>query len=90
MLKAINYQCVYDFEADRYPYTAFDQTGQLHGFQNLPVRNFEYGEWVDSVTGEPGELILFSTWDTSLKTTAEQDDVRKRFTKRKQDKFHGG
>jgi len=75
-MKAINYQCLYLVDDARYLYTAFNQDGSLCGFINPPVRDFQAGIWVDSVTGGCGELILFDRWDTSMREPKDFVDTR--------------
>lgn len=71
------YQFIYEYDDIKYPYTARNYDGAMYGFKNLPVRNFDLKIWLDSVTGEPGELILFDQWDNSMRITAELADLRK-------------
>lgn len=66
-MKGINFQCVYDVDDARYPYTAFNHSGELFGFKNPPIRDFERLEWIDCQTGEPGEFIPYLKWDQSLR-----------------------
>ena len=76
-MKGINYQCVYrNIDNERYPYTAFNLDGSLTAFVNPPVRNYDMGIWVDSVTGYAGDLVLFEAWDQSMRETDEMADCR--------------
>lgn len=68
-MKGVMYQCLYDIDDIKHPYTAFNQDGSLCGFQNPPVRNFNLGVWIDSVTGGPGDLLLYERWDQSFRET---------------------
>jgi len=79
-MKSINFQCVYLVDDSQYKYTAFNHNGELFGFVNPPVRNFELMEWVDSVTGDPGGFIPFDSWDTSLREPDQLIDCRKKIT----------
>ena len=76
-MKGINFQCLYDIEETRYPYAAVNNNGEVCGFINPPVRNFELLQWVDSVTGEPGEPFPFERWDVSARVLAEVADARR-------------
>jgi hypothetical protein len=75
-MKNINYQCLYTVDDSKFFYTAFDHDGRLFGFENAPVRDFNNLEWVDSVTGEPGELIPFDRWDVSMREPVDMADFR--------------
>jgi hypothetical protein len=75
-MKLINCQCFYLVDDEKYPYIAFDLEGRLRGFKNLPVRNFQFSEWVDCVTGDTGEQILFDKWDQSMRESKELFDTR--------------
>lgn len=86
-MKGIIYQCVYDIDDKKYPYTAFNYDGSLCGFQNLPVRNFNLGIWVDSVTGDTGEVLPYEQWDQSARDTAIMKDCRASKINRKEKPF---
>jgi hypothetical protein len=75
-MKGVNYQVLYDVDDRKYPYTAFNNDGALTGFQNLPVRNFETLEWIDSVTGVSGDLIPFGRWVSSMRIMEDMRDMR--------------
>lgn len=92
MSKFIQFIALYDI-SDEYKYIAFNREGILCGFTNAPVRDFENGQWVDSVTGSTGEMILFNKWDESSREVALLTDmhrhppqIRKADAKRKQKK----
>lgn len=74
-MKGINLQCVYDVDDEKYPFVAFNQQGQLFGFVNPPVRDYKNLEWIDSATGDPGDLIPYSGWDSSARETKECYDI---------------
>jgi hypothetical protein len=69
-MKAVNLQCVYDIP-DSYPWIARNRDGVLCGFQNPPVRDYQSGngEWIDSVDGSNGEIILYGKWELSVRET---------------------
>jgi hypothetical protein len=50
--------------------------GQICGFQNPPVRNYDLNEWMDSVTGEPGDLLSVERWEITARVTADMQDLR--------------
>ena len=77
VMKGIKYQFVQNVDDTRYLYTAFNQDGSLCGFVNPPVRNYAMGIWVDSVTGESGDLINYEAWDQSMRIIADMADCRK-------------
>jgi hypothetical protein len=81
-VKAINFQCQYDVDDRKYAYTAFNRDGSLCGFENAPVRNFQVGVWVDSVTGGYGELLQFDRWDVSMREPSEMADRRYAFQRK--------
>jgi hypothetical protein len=76
-MKLINCQNTYDVEESVYPHIAFNQMGIMCGFQHAPVRDFENNQWVDSVTGSTGEMILFGKWDQSAREVSTLVDMRK-------------
>lgn len=76
-MKGINYQCIYTIDDSRYPYTAFNHDGSLCGFANPPVRNFAMGIWIDSVTGEPGDVLPYERWDQSMRELSQVQDCHR-------------
>jgi len=88
-MKLVDLHDVYDVP-EEYKFIAFNREGILCGFQNAPVRDFENGQWVDSVTGSTGEMILFGKWDQSSREVQLLYDLRKsapgvkKFLKRKE------
>jgi len=75
-MKKVMYQFAYEIDEIAHPYIAKNHDGVLTGFKNLPVRDYNMLEWVDSVTGLPGDFIPHTAWDTSLRVTAELFDPR--------------
>jgi hypothetical protein len=75
-MKNISYNTLYEV-SEKYKYIAFNLEGVLCGFTNAPVRDFANGQWVDSVTGSTGEMILFNRWDRSCREVAELTDMSK-------------
>jgi hypothetical protein len=62
-------------EKGAYRYVAFNCEGVLCGFANAPLRDLVLGQWVDSVTGSTGEMILFEQWDQSCREVADLADM---------------
>ena len=82
-MKYVNCQCMYEVP-DSYTYVAFNREGIMCGFQHAPVRDFVNGQWVDSVTGSTGEMILFGRWDVSSREVSILTDMRKNIPRYKQ------
>ena len=74
--KKVNFQHVYDL-TDEFPYYAYNSQGILHGFKNAPVRNFQFEEWIDSVTGDTGTCIPYTRWDVSVRKFDDLTDAAK-------------
>jgi len=74
-MKFIGYHAMYDIR-DEYKYIAFNREGVLCGFANAPIRDLTNGQWLDSVTGSTGEMILFDRWDQSCREVATLTDMR--------------
>lgn len=74
-MKAIGYYCQYTVDDQKYLYTAFNYDGSLSGFQNPPIRDYEMREWIDSVTGKPGDMIPHDRWVSSMRVTSECHDT---------------
>jgi len=75
-MKHISYNIMFGIE-DQYKYVAFNREGVLCGFANAPIRDFANGQWLDSVTGSTGEMILREKWDQSCREVALCADMRK-------------
>jgi hypothetical protein len=69
-----NIQCFFTIP-DRFTHIAMNRFGVLNGFYNPPIRDFDRGEWQDSVDGSYGELIVFDGWDHSVRKVSELTDV---------------
>lgn len=74
-MKLVNLQCVYEVP-DEYKFLAFNQEGVLCGFRNAPIRDYKRGQWVDSVTNDTGEMLLYAKWDQSCREVAQLSDRR--------------
>ena len=73
-MKGINCQHVYDVDPAVHRYIAANRFGNVMGFRNPPIRDYDNHEWIDSVDGSSGELLLYSKWDVSVKKTADISD----------------
>ena len=74
-MKLVNFQLAYPIDDAAYKWVAVNKNGNVVCFKNAPVRDYEYGEWIDSTDGTTGELILFEKWENSVRTTAELTDL---------------
>jgi hypothetical protein len=74
-MKSVSTNLIYPIP-DKFPYIARNIEGILHGFVNAPVRDNKNGMWIDSVTGDYGEVILYPAWDTSVRTVTDLFDTR--------------
>jgi len=75
-MKLIQFIALYEIPVE-YKYIAFNREGVLCGFTNAPVRDFKNGQWVDSVTGSTGEMILFDKWDQSCREVSTLSDMHR-------------
>jgi hypothetical protein len=73
-MKTIVSQCCYKLPA-QYPWIARNHTGILNGFMNPPIRDYNSGEWQDSVTGDYGYFIPFEDWDKSVREVSTLADI---------------
>lgn len=64
-MKKINLQCFYEIP-DGWPWVAVNRNGAVNVFKNPPIRDFNTGEWQDSVDGSYGEFVTFDGWDRSV------------------------
>lgn len=90
-MKGLQIVRVYDVNENDYPYVASDYEGRLCGFQNPPVRDFSQREWIDSVTGDPGDIIPYKRWDQSMREPSEMMDCHlpRKPKKPRNDSIHG-
>lgn len=70
-----NFQLFYDLP-DGYDYFCVNRNGTLVAFVNPPIRDFDYGEWIDSVDGSTGTIIPYEKWDVCLKCRKDIRDQR--------------
>ena len=69
-----------------FTHIATNKDGVINAFVNAPVRDFNLGVWIDSVTGDYGTLIECDTWDQSVKsldTTIDSAETMKKVREKK-------
>ena len=74
MKKIVNIQGTFLIPSE-YKWIARNQTGIMNGFMHPPIRDYQTGEWQDSVNGEYGFFIPFDSWETSVRKVEELTDV---------------
>ena len=72
-MKRVGIFCMYELPGN-WKYIAINRDGCMTGFHNPPVRDYNYGEWIDSTNGKAGDLIPMGRWDTSIFRVAELRD----------------
>jgi hypothetical protein len=72
-MKKINLQCVYEIP-DGFPWVAINLNGAVNLFKHPPIRDFQTGEWQDSVDGSYGEFVAYESWDRSVHEVALMSD----------------
>jgi hypothetical protein len=77
-MKTVNLQCVYEIPDDEFFWLALNQNGTVVGFRNAPIRDTALGEWIDSVTGDPGTMIQFDRWEMSVREIKDLSDIIKK------------
>lgn len=70
----VNFQRIFHVP-DHIKFVACNKEGIMCGFMNPPIRDFEYCEWIDCVTGSTGEILPYESWDVSVREVKDLCDV---------------
>lgn len=70
-MKRYIFQLAYDLNDAVIKWVAVNRNGSIVGFRNPPVRDFSYGEWIDSTDGSTGYIIDYTAWETSVREVAD-------------------
>jgi len=74
-MKMVNFQGGFEIDEAKFPWVARNHDGRLVGFAHAPIRDYQLEQWIDSVDGSYGEIILFDKWETTARETAFLPDL---------------